>query len=108
MNIKGNIDIDRLIEDALQVPDDRAKNIILNRYCLGVPSKRTLADLGNEYNLTRERIRQIEAAALKAIRRRLENDAELIRLSELIHSYLDDTGGLRRADLIARDFAVLL
>ncbi len=108
MNIKGNIDIDRLIKDALQAPDERAKTIILNRYCLGVPSKRTLADLGNEYNLTRERIRQIEAAALTAIRRRLENDAELIRLSELIHSYLDDTGNLRRADLVARDFAVLL
>jgi len=108
MNIKGNIGIDRLIKDALQVPDDRAKNIISNRYCLGVPAKRTLADLGSEYSLTRERIRQIEAAALKAIRMRLENDAELIRLSELIHSYLDDIGGLRRADLVARDFAVLL
>jgi len=108
MNIKGNIDIDRLVKDALQVPDERSKTIVLHRYCLGVPNKRTLADLGDEYNLTRERIRQIEAAALKAIKRRLENDAELIRLSELIQSYLDDAGSLRRADSVARDFTVLL
>lgn len=108
MSIKGSIDIDRLVKDALRVPGDRARTIILHRYCLGVPSKRTLADLGNEYNLTRERIRQIEAAALAAIRKRLANDAELIRLSELIHSYLNNTGNLRRADLVARDFAVLL
>lgn len=108
MNLKENIDIDRLVKDALQVPDERSKTIILHRYCLGVPQKRTLADLGDEYNLTRERIRQIEAAALKAIKKRLENDAELIRLSELFHNYLEDAGSLRRADSVARDFAVLL
>ena len=108
MSIKRNIDIDRLVKDALQVPDDRAKTIILHRYCLGVPSKRTLADLGGEYSLTRERIRQIEAAALKAVRRRLENDAELLQLLELIHRCLNETGNLRRADMVARDLAVLL
>lgn len=108
MNIKKNIDIDRLVKEALQVPDNRAKTIILHRYCLGVPHKRTLADLGQEYNLTRERIRQIEAATLKAIKKRLENDAELARLGQLIHNYLNDAGNLRRADWVARDFAVLL
>ncbi|MBI2013130.1 MAG: hypothetical protein HYS88_01650 [Candidatus Colwellbacteria bacterium] len=108
MSIKRNIDIERLVKAALEVPDERAKTIILHRYCLGVPVKRTLADLGNEYNLTRERIRQIEAAALKAIRKRLENDAQLIQLLELIHSYLENVGNLRRADFLARDLAVLL
>ena len=70
--------------------------------------KRTLADLGEEYNLTRERVRQIEAAALKAIKKQLEADAELIGLAKLVHAYLDDAGNLRRADAIARDFSVLL
>lgn len=108
MSIKKNIDIDRLVREALQVPDDRAKNIILHRYRLGVPAKRTLADLGEEYHLTRERIRQIETASLKAMRKRLESEAELMRLLELIHNYLNDTGNLRRADLVSRDFNVLL
>ncbi|MBI2506842.1 MAG: hypothetical protein HYY99_00100 [Candidatus Colwellbacteria bacterium] len=106
--IKRDIDINRLVEDALQIPDNRAKRIILHRYCLGVPNKRTLADLGQEYNLTRERIRQIEAATLKAVRKRLENDAALTELIQLIHDYLNDAGNLRRADWVARDFAVLL
>ncbi|MBI2594968.1 MAG: hypothetical protein HYW38_01765 [Candidatus Colwellbacteria bacterium] len=56
MSIRRNIDIDRLVQDALEIPDERTKRIILYRYCLGVPQKRTLADLGQEYGLTRERI----------------------------------------------------
>lgn len=110
MSIRRDIDVDRLVKDALSVPDNRSKTIILHRYCLGTaaPQKRTLADLGNEYNLTRERVRQIEAAALTAIRKRLEADAELIRLTEMIRAYLDDAGNLRRADTIARDFGILL
>ncbi len=110
MSIKRDIDIDRLVRDALGVPDLRAKTIILHRYCLGAgaPQKRTLADLGNEYNLTRERVRQIEVATLNAIRRRLEADAELIRLLQIVRAYLDDAGNLRRSDLLASDLNVLL
>lgn len=90
------------------MPDNRAKTIILHRFELGVPKRRTLADLGNEYGLTRERVRQIEAASLAAMRKRLEADAELARLRELIDKYLNDAGNLRRADAVARDFTVLL
>ena len=108
MSIRRNIDIDRLVKDALQVPSVRAKSIIVNRYCLGVPEKRTLADLGQEYNLTRERVRQIEAATLKAIRKKLEEDEEALLLLGELNAYLDNAGHIRRADLLAHDFAILL
>ncbi len=108
MSIRKNIDIDGLVKNALQVPDERAKRIILQRYCLGVPLKRTLADLGQEYGLTRERIRQIEAATLKTIRKRLKEDEEALLLLSELHAYLDSAGHVKRADSLAHDFAVLL
>ena len=41
-------------------------------YGLGGDAPKTLQAIGNEYKLTRERIRQIQNAALKKIRKKLE------------------------------------
>ncbi len=52
----ADINIDNLINDALANQDDRAKRVILGRYGLGSSKRKTLAELGNEYGLTRERV----------------------------------------------------
>jgi RNA polymerase primary sigma factor len=38
------------------------------RFGLGMPSDHTLEEVGQQFNVTRERIRQIEAKALKKLR----------------------------------------
>ena len=57
------------IEKALDSLSDRQREIIIKRYGLFGNEEHTLGQLGNEYGLTRERIRKIELKALKILSR---------------------------------------
>jgi RNA polymerase sigma factor (sigma-70 family) len=48
--------------------DDRERDILKLRYGLDRGEPRTLEEVGDEFNLTRERIRQIEARAMSKLR----------------------------------------
>ncbi|MBT8143408.1 MAG: RNA polymerase sigma factor RpoH [Gammaproteobacteria bacterium] len=52
--------------DALEELDQRSRNILESRWL--TEKKRTLQDLANEYGVSAERIRQIEAAAIKKLK----------------------------------------
>lgn len=56
------------IFDLLDDLTDREKEVILLRFGLKDGTARTLEDVGKKFNVTRERIRQIEAKALKKLR----------------------------------------
>ncbi len=56
--------IDTLLADL----KDREKQVIVRRFGLGDGHPRTLEEVGKEFNVTRERIRQIEAKALRKLR----------------------------------------
>ena len=56
--------IDILLEDL----KDREKQVIILRFGLEDGHPRTLEEVGKEFNVTRERIRQIEAKALRKLR----------------------------------------
>jgi RNA polymerase primary sigma factor len=53
---------------ALSDLTDREKGVIILRFGLDNGSPRTLEEVGKEYHVTRERIRQIEAKALRKLR----------------------------------------
>ena len=49
---------------------DRANDVIMNRFGLNTDAERkTLEEIGKKYNITRERVRQIEEAALSLIKK---------------------------------------
>ncbi|HEY8602196.1 MAG TPA: RNA polymerase sigma factor RpoD [Thermomicrobiales bacterium] len=56
------------ISDALERLNDRERRIIQLRYGLEDGRYRTLEEVGREFGITRERIRQIEAKALRKLR----------------------------------------
>ena len=56
--------IDELLDDL----KDREKQVIIRRFGLEDGHPRTLEEVGKEFNVTRERIRQIEAKALRKLR----------------------------------------
>ena len=58
---------------ALSSLDDRSKDIIARRYL--ADEKETLHDLADEYNVSAERIRQIENGALKKLKAAMSNAA---------------------------------
>lgn len=74
----------------LSVLPERAQEVLLARYGLGNNSeKMTLEAIGNQYGITRERVRQIESAALSSIKKSdifEEEQAVFDELSEVIYN----------------------
>ena len=58
----------RLIVEALEVLTPREQRILRKRFGIGYSLDATLAEIGKEYGLSRERVRQIEAKALQKLR----------------------------------------
>ncbi|MDP8958533.1 MAG: sigma-70 family RNA polymerase sigma factor [Actinomycetota bacterium] len=56
------------VSAALSILDDQEQQVVLLRYGLDGNGPRTLSDVGKMFNLTRERIRQIEGRALAKLR----------------------------------------
>jgi len=56
------------INEVLAELTDRERRVILLRFGLVDDRARTLEEVGQEFNVTRERIRQIEAKALRKLR----------------------------------------
>ena len=68
------------IADVLQTLTEREEKVIKLRFGLEDGKSRTLEEVGKEFDVTRERIRQIEAKAL----RKLKNPTKCKRLKEFI------------------------
>ena len=60
---------ERQLQELLDQLDDKERVIIEGRFGLRGGEGKTLAELGEELNLSRERIRQIQASALEKLRR---------------------------------------
>ena len=70
------------LSTALQVLPPREREIITLRYGLKDQHSRTLEEVGRHFNLTRERVRQIEARALAQLR----DSPEMRSLLDYLHS----------------------
>ena len=57
------------VQELLQKLTDREREVICQRYGLGVERPLTLEEIGGKLGVTRERVRQIEARALEKLRR---------------------------------------
>ena len=71
-----NYDLDR-VEKLLESVDDREARILRLRFGLeeGGPGPMTLKEIGKQVGLTRERVRQIEAQALRRLNRVINSDS---------------------------------
>jgi hypothetical protein len=81
----------------------RQYDVITGRFGLEKHARpKTLAALGNRYGITRERVRQIESAALSTLRQKFEANKDIKTLLDRAKKYLKDHGGVAsEAQLIA-------
>lgn len=102
INIPDNQLVTFLLE---RCGEDRAKEVIVRRYGLTTGERQTLEEIGEFYGVTRERIRQIQA---KAIRKMQHHTPARKPLIDLIEEVLYKNGGLISAEEADRQIPELL
>ncbi len=85
----------------------REREVINSRFGLVKKQRETLADLGERYGITRERVRQIEAEALRRMREEIGRE-KLTELGEHVSRHLTKFGGARKEDLFVQDLRAAL
>jgi len=61
-----------LVHEMVETLDAREKAILRQRFGLDGDERKTLEEIGEQFGVTRERIRQIEEIALKKLRKRIQ------------------------------------
>jgi hypothetical protein len=89
----------RFVQELVGGLDSRTKNIVLKRFGIDGGRPKTLESLGKSYNITRERVRQIESLALKDLRQGTQAK-RIARASKLIHGTLTENGGVMEQEAL--------
>ncbi|HDO23815.1 MAG TPA: hypothetical protein ENG99_01205 [bacterium] len=77
---------------------DRNRDVVLQRFALGVsPERKTLESIGQDYGITRERVRQIESFALNSIKKSESFSSAKSAFAEL-RNIINKKGGLMAED----------
>ncbi len=97
------VDLNRLILDMINKLPERSRNIIIKRFNLDNKGVKTLDEIGKEYEITRERVRQIEVEAmakLKKTSRKYNLDEALGYIKEGVKNH----GGIMSKEKIIKIF----
>ncbi|MBI4160010.1 hypothetical protein HY504_02490 [Candidatus Wolfebacteria bacterium] len=86
----------------------RERDVLDGRFGLTRGKRQTLAEIGEEYDITRERVRQIEAEALLELEERARREKAMDEIAARLLRHLEDAGGLRREDLFLNEARDLL
>ncbi len=79
---------------------DREKDILSRRFGLKGDKSETLEKIGSLHKLTRERVRQIEAASIKKIKKLETLEESVSSLRSVVENLLNEHGGLIRRDYL--------
>ncbi|MFC1655267.1 sigma factor-like helix-turn-helix DNA-binding protein [Patescibacteria group bacterium] len=97
----------KIVQDLLILLSQKEKHVIKRRFNLDNTYRATLEEIGKEFNVTRERIRQIEKNALTKLQRNVGN-TDLNALNEFIKEILKEKGGvMTEENLFAALFNIL-
>ncbi|MHB8903490.1 MAG: winged helix-turn-helix domain-containing protein [Patescibacteria group bacterium] len=96
----NSLDATKIVNSLFSELLDREKDILSRRFGLGGDKSETLEKIGSLHKLTRERVRQIESASIKKIKK-LENlEASIDFLKRAVEDLLEENGGLIRRDYL--------
>ena len=87
------LNLSDLIEDIFMVLSDKEREVVTRRFSLNNEDKQTLESIGQRFNVTRERVRQIEKIALGKLKRTVSS-TKLRFIHELAEAIIREHGGL--------------
>ncbi len=91
---RDDFDVEKIITELLNTLDERERQVIDLRYGFSEDKARTLEDIGNNFSITRERVRQIESGAIAKIKNSELFATKKEALVEMIEELLEKVGGL--------------
>ncbi len=96
-----------VVSQLLSVLNTRNRDTISRRFGLKTGKKETLESIGKSYDITRERVRQIEEASLAQIKNNLESglSAKLKPFVDLTESILEQAGGVMKEENLFEKFS---
>ena len=83
----------QILDSILDILSEREQEIIKMRHGLSNYPRKTLEEIGQKYNITRERVRQIEKASLKKIINNFDK-TYLKQIEDVANGVLSEYGGL--------------
>jgi Sigma-70, region 4 len=87
------LNLSEIMEDMFLVLSQKEKDVIVKRFSLNNKPKMTLEKIGQEFSVTRERIRQIEKIALGKLKRTVTS-TKLNEISLVAKEIMDNKGGV--------------
>ncbi len=94
------LNIHAALNGAIKKLQPRSRDVLALRFGFDRPETLTLAAIGEKYGITRERVRQLEAAAIAEITRKLKAAGVTEQFVRLASAALAETGGVRREDVL--------
>lgn len=91
------LNLSEIIDDIFMVLTDKEKEVVVKRFSLDNKEKRTLESIGKSFNVTRERVRQIEKIALGKLRRTVTS-TKLRFIHDVALAILKENGGILLED----------
>ena len=95
----AGFDPHQTLQNILQALSEREQEIIKLRHGLAEYEKKTLEEIGRKYNVTRERIRQIENTSLKKIDKNF-NQTLLKEIETIANATLSEHGGMMAEEFL--------
>jgi DNA-directed RNA polymerase delta subunit len=87
------INLSEVLEEMFMVLTNKEKDVIVQRFSLDNRPRRTLESIGQQFSVTRERIRQIEKIALGKLRRTVQI-TKLSLVNEIADKIIAEHGGV--------------
>jgi hypothetical protein len=87
------LNLSEIIEDIFLILTNKEKDVIVQRFSLDNKPRRTLESIGQQFSVTRERVRQIEKIALNKLRRTVQT-TRLNSINEIANKVIEENGGV--------------
>lgn len=99
-------ELDNFTNNLLARLEKRQREILIERFGLKDGEGKTLQEIGDSFDITRERVRQIESHGMEKLKSYLEKE-EMDKLIEPIKNHLASAGGFKREDLLIQELKYL-
>lgn len=101
---QAQYNIKTVLNKVLADLSERSQDVITSRFGIGRDNYETLEAIGQRYSITRERVRQIEADALRQIKSQ-KNRALILPLLTALEAFIKNEGGVIDEAMVTTVFA---